>query len=205
MIGAVSLLVFAGALAIAAGAPGPSIAALVSRVLTRGPRDVLPFLAAMWIGECIWISFAVFGLSAIAQTFEALFLLIKYAGIAYLLFLAWRMWIFEPAGDDDPGMPPQSAPARMFAAGIAVTLGNPKIMVFYLALLPTIVNLHQVSLAGWAELVAAALSVLFVVDTLWVGLAARARRFLKSRRAVRIVNRSSAAAMAGAAVAMAAR
>ena len=45
-----SLAIFAAALLVAAGSPGPSIAALVARVLTRGVRDVLPFLAAMWIG-----------------------------------------------------------------------------------------------------------------------------------------------------------
>jgi threonine/homoserine/homoserine lactone efflux protein len=46
-VDATSLLIFAGALFIAAGSPGPSIAALVARVLARGWRDVLPFLAAM--------------------------------------------------------------------------------------------------------------------------------------------------------------
>jgi len=54
-----SLLIFAGALLVAAGSPGPSIAALVARVLTNGYRDVLPFLAAMWIGEALWLLLAV--------------------------------------------------------------------------------------------------------------------------------------------------
>ena len=204
-MGLISLLGFAGALVIAAGAPGPSVAALVSRVLARGVRDVLPFVLAMWIGECVWISLAVFGLSAIAHAFEALFMIIRCAGVAYLLFLAWKMW-FAPAVDEGEGeaMPP-SSPIRMFLAGIGVTLGNPKIMVFYMALLPALVDLRHMGAAGWAELMATAVCVLFVVDMSWIALAARARRFLNSRRARRIVNRSSAAIMAGAAVALAAR
>ena len=56
-----SLLIFAGALLVAAGSPGPSIAALVARVLSGGLRDVLPFLLAMWIGEAVWLTLAVFG------------------------------------------------------------------------------------------------------------------------------------------------
>jgi threonine/homoserine/homoserine lactone efflux protein len=48
-----ALMAFALALFVAAGSPGPSIAALVARVLTNGLREVLPFLAAMWIGEAI--------------------------------------------------------------------------------------------------------------------------------------------------------
>ena len=55
-----SLLIFAGTLAVAAGSPGPSVTALVARVLARGFRDVLPFLAAMWIGEAIWLSLEMF-------------------------------------------------------------------------------------------------------------------------------------------------
>lgn len=56
-----SLLIFAGALVVAAGSPGPSVAALVASVLARGHRAVWPFLAAMWIGEAIWLSLAVWG------------------------------------------------------------------------------------------------------------------------------------------------
>src|SRR3546814_980276 len=63
-----ALLLFAGALLIAAGSPGPSIAALVARVVTAGWRGVLPFIAAMWIGEAIWLSLAVWGLAAVAES-----------------------------------------------------------------------------------------------------------------------------------------
>src|SRR5262249_19844948 len=87
-----SLLIFAGALIVAAGSPGPSIAALVSRVISKGWRDVLPFLVAMWIGEGIWLSLAVFGLAFVAQTFHLAFLVVKWVGVVYLAWLAWKMW-----------------------------------------------------------------------------------------------------------------
>ena len=74
----------------------------------------------------------------------------------------------------------------MFAAGLAVTLGNPKIMVFYLALLPTIIDLGGLTVWGWGELVAVMLVVLIAIDAAWVLMAARARRLLKSPRAVRL-------------------
>lgn len=199
-----TLLVFAGALMMAAGSPGPSIAALVARVLSRGPRDVLPFLAAMWIGEGIWLTCAVLGLAAIAETFYAAFLAIKWLGVAYLLYLAWKMW-FAPADPGDAALPEARSGAKLFFAGLTVTLGNPKIMMFYIALLPAIVDLGAVTLVGWAELVATMFVVLVAIDLAWVLLAARARLFLKSPRAVRIANRVSAGTMAGAAAAIAAR
>lgn len=199
-----SLAIFAGALLVAAGSPGPSIAALVARVLTRGHRDVLPFLLAMWIGEAIWLGLAIFGLAVVAQSFHLLFLVIKYLGVAYLLYLAWKMWR-APVHLGQEALPADSSPGKLFLAGMAVTLGNPKIMVFYLALLPTIIDLGRVTLLGWAELTATMFLVLIAVDGAWVALAAQARRLLKSARALRAANRASAGMMAGAAAAIAAR
>lgn len=199
-----ALVIFAGALLVAAGSPGPSIAALVARVLTRGHRDVMPFLAAMWIGEAIWLTLAVWGLASIAATFQFLFVAIKWAGVAYLLFLAWKMWN-APADIARDDLPASGSAAKMFAAGLAVTLGNPKIMVFYLALLPTIIDLGHITLLGWGELVVTMLFVLIAIDLAWVALAARARLLLKSGRAIRIANRFSAGMMAAAASAIVAR
>lgn len=199
-----SVLVFAAALFIAAGSPGPSIAALVSRVLTKGWRDVLPFLVAMWVGETVWLSFAVAGLSAIAESFQPVFVAIKWIGVVYLLYLAWKMWFARTDGADGE-LPESRSAAKMFFAGLTVTLGNPKIMMFYVALLPSIIDLNGVTLIGWLELVAAMLIVLATVDILWIMLANKARKFLKSPRALRIANRISAGTMAGAAAAIATR
>jgi threonine/homoserine/homoserine lactone efflux protein len=198
------LLVFALALIVAAGSPGPSVAALVARVLTNGFRDVLPFLAAMWLGEAMWLTCAVAGLAVLAHAFATVFLVLKFAGVAYLLFLAWKMW-FAPGDVQEGSLPGTQSPWRMFTAGLMVTLGNPKIMVFYLALLPTIIDLSRVGTVAWFELVLTMLIVLMSVDLGWALLAVRARTLLKSRRAVKIANRASATAMAGAAAAIASR
>ncbi len=199
-----SLLIFAGALLVAAGSPGPSIAALVARVISKGFRDVLPFLAAMWIGEGIWLSMAVFGLAFVAQSFHLAFVIVKWAGVAYLAYLAWKMWT-APVKLHDEALPRSDSALRLFAAGMAVTLGNPKIMMFYLALLPTIIDLDSVTLTGWAELTLTMAAVLIAIDLTWVLAASQARRLLKSSRALKIANRISASTMAGAAAAIAAR
>jgi len=198
------LAIFAGALFIASGSPGPSIAALVARVLTRGWRSVLPFLAAMWIGEIIWLTTAVAGLSVLAQTFHWGFVALKYCGVAYLLYLAYKMWN-APHEVKEGELPEDDSSWRLFLTGMAITLGNPKIMMFYLALLPSIVDLAQVSMLGWLELTVMMVLVLMIVDLAWVAAAAQARRWLKSPRAVRIANRASATAMGGAAIAIAAK
>ena len=197
-----ALFIFAGALLVAAGSPGPSIAALVARVIASGYRSVLPFLAAMWIGEAIWLCLAASGASYIAQSFHGVFVVLKYLGVAYLLYLAWKMWT-APANVKEGDLPTEDSPWRLFATGMAITLGNPKIMVFYLALLPSLIDLSGITVLGIAELVGVMMLVLIAVDLAWVVAAAQARRWLKSPRAMRIANRVSATAMGGAAIAIA--
>ena len=200
-----SLLVFTGALFVAAASPGPGIAAIVARVLGRGMYGAIAFTAGVAIGDVVWLTVAVLGLAVIAQTFQPVFLVIKYAGAAYLLYLAWKLWS-TPVGTRDIA-PDQSdvRQGRLFLAGLAVTLGNPKVMVFYLALLPNIIDLQRVTILGWLELSLVVLGVLAIVFGAYVVLAARTRRLFTSPRAMRMVNRGTGAVMASAAVAIAAK
>ena len=100
---------------------------------------------------------------------------------------------------------PKPRPARLFLAGLAVTMGNPKVMIFYVALLPNLVDIGGVTVLGFLELALATLAVLAVVFGGYVALAARACRLLRSERAIRLVNRGTGTVMAGAAVAVATR
>ena len=200
MLDASTLALFAAALAVAAGSPGPSVAALVARVLARGPRSVLPFLAAMWIGEAVWLACAVFGLAVIAASFQLAFAALKWAGIAYLGWLAWKMWT---APTDVEQLPDATSPLRLFGTGLAITLGNPKIMVFYLALLPSLLDLSAITLGGWAALTLVMALVLIAVDLGWVIAASQARRLFRTPAGRRLANRLSAGMMAGAAGAIA--
>jgi threonine/homoserine/homoserine lactone efflux protein len=199
-----ALLIFAGTVALVAGSPGPSVAALVARVIARGYQGVIPFLAAMWIGEAIWLAFAIFGLAVIAQTFHLAFLTIKYLGLGYLAYLAYKMWI-APVAVKEGELPKADSSFRLFLTGLAITLGNPKIMVLYLALLPTIIDLAHVTLIGWGELTLTMFVVLAAIDLSYVLLAGRVRQFIRSARAMRAANKCSAVAMGGAAVVMATR
>ena len=199
------LLVFATALFIAAASPGHGIAAIVARVLGRGMRGALAFTAGVAIGDVVWLTIAILGLAAVAQTFQGVFEVIKYAGAAYLLYLAYRLWTAPAAAHAVEAETSRERPLRLFLGGLAVTMGNPKVMVFYLALLPTLLDVAGVTVIGYAELVAVTLGVLAVVFAGYVLLAARARRLFTSPRALRLVNRGTGAVMAGAAAAIATR
>ncbi|MBS7697066.1 MULTISPECIES: LysE family translocator [unclassified Chelatococcus] len=203
----ISLAVFASVLAAAGASPGPAVAAILARVLARGAAGVAPFLAGLIVGDVIWLAAAVLGLAVVAQTFHGLFLMIRYLGAAYLLWLAWKLW-FAPVS----AVPGTSAEAgrgergvRAFIGGLMLTLGNPKTMMFYLALLPNIINLADVRLLAFVELAGVIVAVLTGVFTGYVLLATRVRRLFTSPRAMRWLNRGSGTVMAGAAVAVATR
>lgn len=199
-----ALAIFASALILSAGTPGPSIAALVSHVISRGWTDVAPFVAAMWVGEVIWLSLAMAGLSALAETFHGAFVVLKYLGVAYLIYLAWKMWT-EPVSTQEGAMPKPQSASSMFLAGFALTMGNPKIMVFYLALLPSLIDLTQPSLSLWAIIVLVTIACLAAVDLFWIALAHSARTFLRTPKAIRAANRVGATALGGAAAVIASR
>lgn len=198
-----SLAIFATALLLAAGSPGPSIAALVSRVLAKGWRDVLPFLAAMWFGEVVWLGIAIAGLAALAESYQFAFQVLKWCGVAYLLCLAWQMW-FSPTEIEAANIE-SGGGLRMFIAGLLVTFGNPKIMVFYVALLPTLLDMRQIDFGGWATLTVLTILILAAIDLSYVLLAHRARSFLTHPERVKWVNRSCAGMMTTAAGLIAAR
>src|ERR1700687_6314724 len=81
---------------VAVAAPGPGVAAVSAQSLARGSAGAPAFIAGFLVGDLIWFAGAALGLSALAQTAHTAFLLLKYAGAAYLLFLAYKLWSMPP-------------------------------------------------------------------------------------------------------------
>lgn len=200
---AYGLAVFAVVYGLAVFSPGPGVAAVVARSLVRGTQGAPAFIAGFLVGDLVWFTVAATGLAALAQSAHTVFVAVKYAGAAYLLWLAYRMWTSEPRPVDALAVDQSQAPSRLFLGSLALTLGNPKPMVFFLALLPTVVKLETLTMAGFVEIALVISLVLPLVLGVYAYAAARARRLLRSPRAIRLVNRGSATAMAGAAVAVA--
>jgi len=199
------LLVFVAAYALAVASPGPGIAALVARVLARGLVGVAPFIAGFVVGDLLWFAVAAAGMAVLAQTLEGVFTAIRYAGAAYLLYLAYRLWTAPALPVEAEAEAPPERGARLFLTGLALTLGNPKVIVFFMALLPTVVDLTRLTLLGALEIALAIVVVLTTLLGAYALAAARARRMFRSSRAIRALNVGTGAVMAGAAVAVATR
>ena len=112
-----SLALFAGVYFLAVASPGPAIAALVARSLSTGFRRSLPFLAGIVAGDLVWFTLTALGLSVLMQSFHGVFVAIKYAGCAYLLYLAYKAWTA-------PAEAPARTPSRRASARVPTTASS---------------------------------------------------------------------------------
>lgn len=199
------LLTFCAVYALAVATPGPGIAAIIARSLAHGLKGAPAFIGGMMIGDLTWFAIAATGLAALAKTAATLFVAIKWAGVAYLLYLAWKLW---SAPAERVAIENDNAKRhgwQAFFGGLALTLANPKAILFFLALLPTVIDLASMNPWSFLEISAAICVLLPLILGTYAFLAARARELFTSAKSVRRLNRSSGAAMAGAAVVIATR
>jgi threonine/homoserine/homoserine lactone efflux protein len=185
--------------------PGPGVAAIVARALGGGYWSAVPMIVGILAGDLIYLVFALFGLAAIATYFGPIFVVVRWAGALYLLYIAWQFWTARP-GTEQLGPRRREHWLRTFLAGFALTMGNPKTIVFYLALLPTVVPLDRpITALGFTELTLIVVVVLLAIGCGYAALAAWARELFTSTTAIRRLNKTAGAIMAGAAAFVVAR
>jgi threonine/homoserine/homoserine lactone efflux protein len=199
-----TVLAYCGALFIAAAIPGPGMTAIVARALGSGFRPTFFMGLGLILGDLVYLTAVILGLALVAKTFATAFLVIKIAGAMYLVYIAWKLWT--------AGLLPQSIEAQRsthvglsFLSGLLVTLGNPKTMLFYIALVPTLLPLAAIGIADYALLVGLTFVVLMAVLIPYIMLASQARTLLKRPSALKTLNRSAAGILAGTAAYIATR
>ncbi|MGE6783372.1 LysE family translocator [Ensifer adhaerens] len=199
-----ALIAYSGALFIAAAIPGPGVTALVARALGSGFRETFFMSLGIVLGDMIYLTAAILGLALIAQTFTTAFLVVKFAGVLYLGYIAWKLWSAGLLPEDIKAKPSTSA-AMSFLSGLLVTLGNPKTMLFYVALVPTLIDIRAIGPGDYGLLLTATLLLLLAVLTPYMLLASRARLLLKQPKALKALNRVAASVLAGTAAYIAVR
>lgn len=183
--------------------PGPAVAAVVARSAATGVARTAPFIAGLVAGDLVLFVAAVAGLAALAAALGPLFAVVKWLGVAYLLYLGWQMWRADPSAMAGEAVPGEGL--RLLGLGTLLPLGNPKAIGFYVALLPSVMDVTALTLAGCLWVVA-------IIVAVWAGVlfgyalaAARARRLMRTPRALRLLNRTAAGGMVGAAATIATR
>lgn len=182
----------------AMASPGPGVFAVVTRSLALGTRRCLGFIAGMVLGDLCLLALAMFGVAALIGRFEHGFAALRLLAAAYMVYLAWRCWTAPAVVQEAPG----SRAAGEVVSGLVLTLSNPKTILFYVALLPTVLHAGSGGLRDFAAIAGVVAAVLAVVMLLYSVLASLARRYFKQQRSLRFLNRLAALGMLLVAVAL---
>lgn len=133
-----NILYFLGVSVVLTMAPGPDVIFLASQGLAGGPRAGLSVAMGLSSGLLVHTALAALGISAVFAASPAAFSLVKWAGAAYLLWLAWGALRERPSVSGAPA--PAGGPAALYRRGVIMNLLNPKVALFFLALLPQFVD-----------------------------------------------------------------
>ncbi|WP_219702526.1 LysE family translocator [Marinomonas lutimaris] len=179
--------------------PGPGVFAILARSISRGARASFSLSLGMVMSDIVYLVMACYGLAAIAAAWEEVFLVIRYAGAAYLIYLGWKMWV-SPVSTMSSGDNLQEANNEIasFVQGFMISASNPKVILFYVAFLPTFMDLTVLSAM---DIVFASLltfvALLLGLTAISIG-ASQARRFMKSERSMKTLNKTAGGIMASA-------
>lgn len=130
------------ALFLLAAVPAPSVYMVITKTTTSGLRSGLIFIAGLILGDIIFILMALYGLSAIANTFESGFKLLNYVGGGYLLWLGYRIWRKQNVTLNPTAMTASSFWSSLLT-GLLITLSDPRAVIFYVSFLPAFIDLSQ--------------------------------------------------------------
>jgi len=194
-------LVYLSVISILIFSPGPSALLCISDGIKFGNRKTLPTIFGGAIAALLLMSLSAVGLGAILVASETLFFIIKILGAGYLIYLGWNAWrdkvstITPLSTTEDKtnvvDLLENYSELSLFRKGFMVGISNPKDLLFFIALFPSFMNADLPQVTQYMVLA----STWFVLDCtamfVYAGLGTKARPFLTSARAMRIVNRTA--------------
>ena len=194
-------ITFASALLLMVITPGPGVLACVSRGLTSGFRMSAFVALGIISGDMFFVLMTLYGLATVARLLGDFFAIVRYSGAIYLIWLGYRTWT-STSKMHAPQSQAGTSPTSSFLSGLGITLGNPKVIVFYLSVLPAFLDLNRLTTSDAIITMAIVLLTLATVLSTYSFVATRFRVVFRSRRALKNINRCSGGAMITAGVAM---
>ncbi|BET68041.1 LysE family translocator [Opitutales bacterium ASA1] len=184
----------AGVMVVLAALPSSSVVLVVTRAATAGVANGIAVAVGIVAGDLLFVGLALAGMSVVAEQLGAVFAVLRYAGGAYLVWTGVQMWRAAARGDE-PAANENASDARSrwalgesAAAGLALTLGDVKAILFYASLFPVFVDLRVVSTGEIAGIVAVTLVTVGGVKVVYATAAKRLAARVRDER-VRNVGR----------------
>ncbi|MEG3113636.1 LysE family translocator [Salinicola sp. 4072] len=178
--------------------PGPGVFALIATGMNAGFRRCLSLTVGMTLSDVLYLLLATFGLATLAEHWGEVFGVIRVLGALYLFYLGWKLWTSPTQDDEMPATGSSGGTLAGMVQGFLISASNPKVILFYIAFLPTFVDLDRLGGSSLTLLVTLTVVGLMGGLCLVAAGAARARRVFRSSRAQRRLNRGAGSLMIGA-------
>lgn len=179
--------------------PGPGVFAIIARALSAGRRGCWLLAFGMVVSDVLYLIAACFGLAVIAQEWGEVFLVVRIVGAAYLVYLGWKMWTLPGTDLELNAQTNTRGHILAFVQGFTISASNPKVILFYIAFLPTFLDVQQLNGQDIVLVSVLTLMALMLGLMLIAVLASAARKFFETPQKVRRLNRSAGSIMVGAA------
>jgi len=126
--------------------PGPTVILVVGQAISHGKQSVLPLVMGVLLGDFVAMTLSLLGLGAILATSATAFMILKWFGVCYLIYLGIKAWREEPTSGNLNFEGKNISKMKMFKSSFLVTALNPKDIVFFVAFLPQFINPQTQSL-----------------------------------------------------------
>jgi threonine/homoserine/homoserine lactone efflux protein len=186
-----TLLAFLAAALVLAFVPGPDNVFVMTQAALGGRRAGLTVVLGLCTGLVVHTTAVALGVAVIFQQSQLAFSALKYAGSAYLIYLAWQAFRARPTAAAGASARALGEGRKLYLRGVVMNITNPKVSIFFLAFLPQFVTPQ----AGHVSLQMVALGGIFILATLVafgimaMAAASAGARFGQSPRAQRIMNK----------------
>ena len=183
--------------------PGPTILLVIVQSLIHSRRSALPLVLGVTCGDAVAVGLSVTGLGALLAASSALFVLVKWVGAAYLIYLGVSLWRDKGGklvrnAHKAHSPPPTASPRKLFLHAFFVTTLNPKGIIFFIAFLPQFVNPAS-NVSAQLFILAATFVVLGSINaSLYAIFADKLKAFLENNKARRWFNRCGGTALVAA-------
>ena len=183
------LLLYAGALLILFFTPGPVWVALTARALSGGFRQAWPLAVGVTVGDLLWPLLAILGVTWLVSVWGGFLEALKWVAAGIFLWMGWLLIRHAGAPISSDGRLTRPGMWAGFAAGVAVIVGNPKAILFYMGVLPGFFDLRVVTAWDIAVICAMSMAIPLMGNLAMASMIDRARRLLTSPEALARVNR----------------
>lgn len=189
MIDADKLVAFALVTATTSLVPGQSMMFVMGQAIWRGARSGWAALLGMQIGYLAWWVLAAFGLGTLATAYPLAFRMLAFAGIAYLAWLGLQAIRHSFHPEEDTPSPARQPSRHAFRDGIFIALGNPKSLIYMVAIIPPFVDPGSAIGPQIAILAVMALLIDLPIGALYISAGKRLARLMERAATRRWIDR----------------